>query len=338
MRVPRLRKVLVAFAYVGACVGAIAIDADASSVRPHAPRALATPTAPPAPSATPPPTQAARLLLMRERLAQLAASAPGRLGICVYDVATGDRFSVRGSESFALGGVAKIASAIVAYRLADQRRFVLDDRVLITRGDLRRGAGEIAHDHPRGGYAPTYWELVRAMLVTGDATANDVVLRAIGGPATVQGVLERSGIRGLAIRSSEAELASDARAHRTFARGGDNVGTPDAVADLLVGLATQRFTLLDSTYELLEHLGNVRTGEQRLRAGLPESVKLAHEPGTSDVGDGAIEATNDAGLIVLPDGRRIAVVALLAESNADEGTREATIANVARAVADAYAP
>lgn len=319
---------------------ATAMAGSGAFARARKPHVVPSPTVTPVPTplATPAPTQAARLETMRERLAEIARAAPGRLGIAIYDVATEERFSIRGGEAFALAGVSRLPTAVVAYRLADQKRFRLDDRVFVTRGDFRRGSSEIARDHPRGGIPLTYWELLRAMLVTGDTTASDVVLRAIGGPAAVQRVLDRAGVRGIALRKSEAELASDARVRLTFARGADNRGTPDGVADLLVGIATQRFTLLDSTSELLYHLSNARIGPDRLRAGLPATIRLAHASGTSDTFDGTTEATNDVGLLTLPDGRRIAVVALLAASNADDATRAATLARVARTVADAYGP
>jgi len=323
-----------------ALLGAFAFDASPALARRRAapsPVPQPTATAVPTPVATSP-SQATRMQHMREQLGEIARTAPGRLGVAVYDLATNERFALRGGEAFPLASVYKLAIAVTAYRLADQKRFLLDQRVLVTRGDLRRGAGDIAREHPTGGVTLTNWQLVRAMLVGSDNTASDVVLRAIGGPAVVQRTLQRLHVRGLAIRKSEAELASDAQAQRTFAQGGDNGGTPDALAGLLVGLATQRFTLLDSTYELLGDLEDVTTSPARLRAGLPESMRLAHKTGTSATFDGTTDATNDVGLVTLPDGRRIAVVALLAGSRADEATRDATLARVARAIADAYAP
>jgi len=297
------------------------------------PSATSVPT-----SAATPLSQAARLEKMRVRLDEIAHTAPGRLGVTVYDLATDERFSIRGDESFGLASVYKLAIAIVAYRLADQKKFTLDERVAISRGDLRHGASDIARGHPGGGVTYTNWELVRAMLVTSDNTASDVVLRAVGGPGAVQRTLERLHVRGIAIHFSEAELAASARLARTQAPASDNRATPDAIADLFAGLVTQRFTLLDSTYEIVSALEDVTTGPARLRAGVSPPLRLAHKTGTSDTTGAVTAATNDAGFITLPDGRRIIVVALLADSTADEMTRDAVLARVARAVADAYAP
>jgi beta-lactamase class A len=50
------------------------------------------------------------------------------------------------------------------------------------------------------------------------------------------------------------------------------------------------------------------------------------------------EATNDAGIVTFPDGRRIVLVAFLTESPADDATRAGVLAKVARTVYEAYAP
>ncbi len=43
-------------------------------------------------------------------------------------------------------------------------------------------------------------------------------------------------------------------------------------------------------------------------------------------------ATNDIGLITLPNGQHLAIAVFVSDSSADEATREAVIAKVARAV------
>jgi beta-lactamase class A len=49
------------------------------------------------------------------------------------------------------------------------------------------------------------------------------------------------------------------------------------------------------------------------------------------VKDGVASATNDIGLITLPDGRRLALAVFVTDSKADEATRDAVIASIAKA-------
>jgi hypothetical protein len=49
-------------------------------------------------------------------------------------------------------------------------------------------------------------------------------------------------------------------------------------------------------------------------------------------------ATNHIGIITLPDGRHLAIAVFVKDSPADEATREATIAKIARAAFDRWSP
>ncbi len=310
-----------------------------ASARRH-PQPTPTPTlAPPTPVPTPTPLpEDVRVGRLHDALAALVARAPGRLGVTVIDPYRGARYSVNGDQMFGLASVFKLAVAIAAFRLSDDRKLSLDDRVLVTAADLRRGPSPIRDAHPRGNVTYTYWQLIRAMLAESDNTACDLVLHAVGDPPAVQHLMHELGFSAFSIRKSEADLAADARAGRAFARGGDNGATPDAVAGLLLALQTQRLLSLDATNELLLDLEAARTGPERLHAGFPAQLSLAHKTGTSDTFGGRTAATNDAGIVTLPDGRVIVVVAFLRDSPANDAARDETLANVARAVADAYVP
>jgi beta-lactamase class A len=302
-------------------------------------RSEPTPSPAPAPSAPPTPlSEGMRMQRLHGELEALSASAPGRLGIAVVDVRQGTRFVARGNEPFPLASVAKLAIALLVFRRADQHAFDLDRRIEVSRFDLRHGLSPIAERHPHGGASYTYAELLRAMLIESDDTASDVLLKAVGGPAAVQAFLTRANLPGFDFRKTEADIYNDAVARRTFATGADNSATPNAVANLLAGIAAQQFLRLDANNELLQLLSEVQTGSALLRAGLPPATPFAHEPGTSFTLGSTTDATNDAGIFTLPEGQRVVMVAFLGESNADVATREAVLANVARTVYRAYVP
>ena len=67
----------------------------------------------------------------------------------------------------------------------------------------------------------------------------------------------------------------------------------------------------------------------------PEGTQVAHKTGTSGYENGMAAATNDVGLIQLPDGRRLAIAVLVTDAKADETSVEHTIAAIARACYDA---
>ena len=73
----------------------------------------------------------------------------------------------------------------------------------------------------------------------------------------------------------------------------------------------------------------------RLDGALPKGTVVAHKSGTSDVDNGLCHAFNDIGLVILPDGRKLAIAVFITDSTADEATRKAVIARIGKAVYDA---
>jgi beta-lactamase class A len=94
-------------------------------------------------------------------------------------------------------------------------------------------------------------------------------------------------------------------------------------------MARQGLGLLPTSAKYLEDLLlQVGTGAKRIKGALPPGTPVAHKSGTSRTQDGKTDATNDVGLISLPNGSRIAIAVFVHDSPAAERTREQTIAKL----------
>jgi beta-lactamase class A len=80
------------------------------------------------------------------------------------------------------------------------------------------------------------------------------------------------------------------------------------------------------------------TGTQRLKGGLPEKATLAHKTGTGGTEHGITGATNDIGIVTLPDGRHILLAVFVSDSPANAGVRQKVMADVARTVIGKWVP
>ena len=87
---------------------------------------------------------------------------------------------------------------------------------------------------------------------------------------------------------------------------------------------------------LLDLLERVTTGPQRLKGLLPKTAVVAHKTGTGGTSQGVASATNDIGLITLPNGRHLAVAVFVSDSRVDLPARERVIARIAKALWDKY--
>ncbi len=74
------------------------------------------------------------------------------------------------------------------------------------------------------------------------------------------------------------------------------------------------------------------TDPNRLKGALPTGTIVLHKTGSSGTQSGKTPATNDIGLIVLPDGRRLALAVFVTDASADPATIESVIARIANAV------
>jgi beta-lactamase class A len=72
-------------------------------------------------------------------------------------------------------------------------------------------------------------------------------------------------------------------------------------------------------------------GAQRIKGLLPQGTLVAHKTGTSGTVNGVTAATNDVGIVTLPDGRHMAVVVFVSDSKGTLAAREGVIARMARA-------
>ncbi len=169
-------------------------------------------------------------------------------------------------------------------------------------------------------------ELLTLSVGQSDNAATDVLQRIVGGPAVVQAYIRSLlGTSAFQLQTGEQEMDKDLKAQYS------NWIQPSAAAQLLQILVTKPPLKPAANAFLLQIMTDSKTGLHRLRAGLPVGTPLAHKTGTSGVHNGVAEATNDIGLITLPDGRHLAIAVFVTDARSDEPTREAVIANIARA-------
>jgi beta-lactamase class A len=171
-------------------------------------------------------------------------------------------------------------------------------------------------------------KLIQLTIGKSDNVASEILLRIAGGPSAVQGYIRSLGIAEFQLQDGEQYL------HRDPAAQYRNWIEPAAAVQLLERLASHAPLSSAANDFLVKTLTDSRTGSKRLRAGLPSGTVLAHKTGTSGEHNGKAEATNDIGLITLPDGRRLAVAVFITDAHAKEAIRDRVIARIARTVYD----
>ena len=125
--------------------------------------------------------------------------------------------------------------------------------------------------------------------------------------------------------------------HSSFEAVYRNWSTPSAMVRLL---RTADEKELFSNKELKDFLWqtmiDTETGANKLKGMLPAKTVVGHKPGSSDRNaDGMKTADNDAGLVILPDGRKYYIAAFVMDSYETDEDNANIIARISRMVYDA---
>ena len=125
--------------------------------------------------------------------------------------------------------------------------------------------------------------------------------------------------------------------HSSFEAVYRNWSTPSAMVRLL---RTADEKELFSNKELKDFLWqtmiDTETGANKLKGMLPAKTVVGHKTGSSDRNaDGMKTADNDAGLVILPDGRKYYIAAFVMDSYETDEDNANIIARISRMVYDA---
>jgi beta-lactamase class A len=266
-----------------------------------------------------------------KQIEQISRIAQGRVGVTATLLETKESVSFNGDQRFPMQSVYKFPIGMAVLAQVDQGKLKLDQKVRVKKSDFvsKLQHSPIRDKNPQG-VELSLAELLEYMVSQSDGTACDVLLRLVGGPQVVTKYLGELGIKDIVVANTEKEIGQDkAVQYRNYA-------TPNAAVVLLRALHQGQGLSKSSQQLLLQLMTETPTGLQRIKGLLPDGTVVAHKTGTSRTVGGVTAATNDVGLVTLPNGRHLAIAVFVSDSQADDATREQVIAKIARAAWDKW--
>jgi len=233
---------------------------------------------------------------LQARMTTLTAQPRLRSGYLFYDPAGGRQAALKADEAFSAASVIKLPVLVEFFRQVDDGRVRLDE-VLTLRQD-HKGGGSGALQYRPNGTKLSALAVATLMIVRSDNTATNMIVDRLGGPTYVNAQFERWGLQQTALREPLPDL------------GGRNSTSPRDLILLLDQI--ERGHLLSpasrlQAYAILERT-RVRT---LLNPGLAPTARIFHK--TGDIG----KMVGDAGIILMPDGRRYLAAALVERPHND---------------------
>lgn len=274
-------------------------------------------------------TGAAATDSLYEQIAGIAAEAGGEVGVAAQNFSTGQTVRYRDSARYTMHSVFKFPIAMAILHQVDQGKLQLHQPVFINKKWMVPDTWSPLRDSfPKGDIDKPLSYLLGLMVSQSDNIACDILIDLAGGEAAINDYVHGLNVQNINIVASEAKMASAWDVQFT------NWAHPSAYIQLLDIMNKGTALTKTSNDFLWKIMTETTTGPKRIKGLLPPDVVVAHKTGTSGSRDGVFPATNDVGIIFLPNGQKLAIAVFVGNSKADEKTREGVIAKITKLIYD----
>lgn len=266
---------------------------------------------------------------LRSQIEQIAQQANGKVGIAIMNMESGDTLTYNGKLHLPMQSVFKFPVAMAILNKADSGKLTLEQKVHISKEQMAEKMWSPMHDkYPDGNIDISISDLLSYMVSQSDGIACDVLIDLAGGPKQVESYMHSLGAKDIAIAANELQM------HAAWDVQYSDWCEPQQMMYILNNFYLGKYLAPGSTAFLTQLMANANTGVHRIKGLLPKGTIVVHKTGSSDTKDGITAATNDIGVVTLPNGNHFILVAFVSDSKANDSTRDAVIAQIARAVYD----
>ena len=266
----------------------------------------------------------------RQQIRSIAAEAHGKVSVACSLPGSSLNCDLDPTAHPPMQSVFKLPLVLTILHQVEQGKFSLDQPIRFLPEDLilPKPYSPLQDKYPNAGVDVPLRTLLQMTVSLSDNTAADILLRLAGGTKVVNEYIASLGVTGFHLEDGERAL------HREVALQYRNWFEPQGAVQLLRRISDHSPLTAEHTELLLEWM-RPTVPTKRLQGDLPKGTSVAHKSGTSDVDNGVAHATNDIGLIAMPDARQLAIAVFVTDSTADQATREKVIAEIGRAAYDA---
>lgn len=269
---------------------------------------------------------------LRRKIETVIQSKKATVGVGVWGLESNDTLTINGDARFPMQSVFKFHIALAVLNQVDRGVFSLSQEVWIGKSELLPNTwSPLRKKHPNGNAKIPLGEILRFTVSQSDNNGCDILLKLLGGVNPVQRYFDSIGIRDFSIKANEEQMHKDWNVQFT------NWTTPKSTVALLK-LFFDRKLLSDSSFEFLwKCMTETTTGPNRIKGQLPEGTMVAHKTGSSGPNEaGVTAATNDIGIITLPNGKHVVICVYVSNSKENEATNEKIISDIAKIVWDGF--
>lgn len=255
--------------------------------------------------------------------AALETRSGGRLGVAYLDTGDGKTGGYRSDERFPMCSTFKLLLTATVLQRVDDGKEQLGRIVRYGKSDLLSYAPTTSQHVDNGMSVDA---LCEAAVTLSDNTAANLLLQAVGGPAQVTAFARALGDNLTRLDRTEPDL------NESIPGDPRDTTTPSAMVADVNKLVLGDALSADSRRLLTKWLIDCKTGDKRLRAGMPQGWRVGDKTGTGPRG-----TANDVA-VIWPSGEKapiLAAVYLTGAAGLSDDERDGVVAEAGRLIASA---
>ena len=262
-----------------------------------------------------------------QRMIEIQKRHGGRVGVSALtgtstaNAEANGSLSIQSTERFAMCSTFKWVLAAAILQQVDQSKLKVADLVKYGKKDLLEYAPTTTANVARG--QMTIGDLCAAAVSLSDNTAANLLLPLIGGPAGLTAFVRGLGDTVTRFDRTEPTLNTN------IDGDAQDTTTPEAMSTLLRTVFTGTVLKPESLKLLKDWMVATTTGNARIRAGVPIGAERADKTGS-----GANNATNDVGVVWLPNKPPVFLSIYTSGGTLDADGRNQVIADITKLVFD----
>jgi beta-lactamase class A len=267
----------------------------------------------------------------RRKIEKIIPEAKGTVGVAIMGLEDRETFLFNEGLRYPMQSVYKFPLAMAVLDQVDKGKLSLNQKIRVTPKDLLPNTwSPIREKYPKGNVDLKLSEILAYTVSQSDNNGCDILFRLLGGPKKVDAYVQNLGVKSIVIAATEEEMHSEWKVQFT------NWCKPRAMLRLLDILYKGKALSKTSNDFLLKIMTETTSGPNKIKGLLPKNAQVAHKTGLSDTKDGILAATNDAGIMTLPNGEHVAIVVFVSNTPVDEKTRDGVIAQISKAAWDYF--
>lgn len=254
-------------------------------------------------------------------IADYETASGGHVGLYAENLRTGRKLTWRAGDRFVMCSTFKASLAACVLSHVDRGQARLEDLISYSAADVQDWYAPVAEANLAKG-SLSVRDMCRAAVEDSDNTCANILLARIGGPAALTDYWRQLGDRVSRLDDPEPYL------NRTPLGGVENTTTPASMANILRLLVLGRALSNSAQGELREWLVGCKTGDHRLRAGLPKNWVIGIKTGNNGK-----DAAGDVAVVWPQPGVPIVIAVYTRGGSPNEEQLEDVFAGIGRAVA-----